>query len=570
MERRTICSAIAGLLLLLPAVVAADDGSRDLDKAIDLKVKARNLRQLTEVADLCESAIKKGLSADDEQFARQLLTGALFTRVRQLCGPLLSGNTPLGSEGRLLRETALKDLRRIVKYGDLHGRGRLLIAQLQMLPGGDRKEAEKAVEAILKLQSSPPEVRAGAYLLKARMATGDAERLQYYNKALQLDARSEDALRARGALYLKQHKTELALRDFDRLLQLRPDDVRTQLAVIQALVDSKQYDLALKRLDHLLQATPDDPDARVLRAELLSRKGEYDKAIADLDVALKKNPDDLSALLRRALDCLRTGRLDKAQKDIDHILTYSPRLPAGLSLRAQLLIEQGKTDEAIPLLRELVEQAPAPDKTIWSLQLAMAYQRANRYQRALDQYNKLLKNMPALADAHRGRADVLLMMDRYKESLADYEIALKEMPDDVNALNNMAWILATAPDDTLRDGKRAIALAEKACKLTDYKKAYILSTLAAAYAETGDFQTALRWINKALEISDEKTRDHLTKEKASYQQKKPWRETKPSQGETPPGPPKKKAAPTKEAKKKTKATKNVPVHGGNRATANER
>ena len=56
--------------------------------------------------------------------------------------------------------------------------------------------------------------------------------------------------------------------------------------------------------------------------------------------------------------------------------------------------------------------------------------------------------------------------------------------------NNYAWVLCTSPNEKLRDGHRAIEMAKQAAEATDYKEAYILSTLAAAYAETGDFENA--------------------------------------------------------------------------------
>ena len=91
-------------------------------------------------------------------------------------------------------------------------------------------------------------------------------------------------------------------------------------------------------------------------------------------------------------------------------------------------------------------------------------------------------------------------------------------------LNNLAWILATSPDDALRDGKRAIELATKACKATEYHQAHILSTLAAGYAETGDFSTAVHWSEEAVAIGQKEQKEQLAKELESYQAKKPWRE----------------------------------------------
>ena len=119
---------------------------------------------------------------------------------------------------------------------------------------------------------------------------------------------------------------------------------------------------------------------------------------------------------------------------------------------------------------------------------------------------------------------------------SDYERALKLQAHDVGILNNYAWVLATAPEDKLRDGHRAIALATDACRQTEYKQDYILSTLAAAYAETGDFESARKWAAQAVEVSpgehaEPSRKDELKKELESYKANKPWREALPLQDE---------------------------------------
>ena len=74
----------------------------------------------------------------------------------------------------------------------------------------------------------------------------------------------------------------------------------------------------------------------------------------------------------------------------------------------------------------------------------------------------------------------------------------------------------------------------KACEVSEYKEPHILSTLAAAYAESGDFENAQKWAKKAVEIGREDIQDHLEKELKSYQDGKPWRENKAKERENKP------------------------------------
>ena len=105
---------------------------------------------------------------------------------------------------------------------------------------------------------------------------------------------------------------------------------------------------------------------------------------------------------------------------------------------------------------------------------------------------------------------------------------MKLETDDSPLLNNYAWVLATSPDDAVRDGARSLELAQKACEVTKYEQPHILSTLAAAYAETGDFDKAREWSEKAVDLNkkgkDAEITVELAKELDSYRENKPWRE----------------------------------------------
>jgi Flp pilus assembly protein TadD len=89
---------------------------------------------------------------------------------------------------------------------------------------------------------------------------------------------------------------------------------------------------------------------------------------------------------------------------------------------------------------------------------------------------------------------------RYGEALAHLEAAYRVNPGDVAIVNNLAWLLATSPEATQRDGPRAVRLAEWACMTTSHKSPPLLDSLAAAYAQAGQFDRAIRTTEQAIEI----------------------------------------------------------------------
>jgi len=163
----------------------------------------------------------------------------------------------------------------------------------------------------------------------------------------------------------------------------------------------------------------------------------------------------------------------------------------------------------------------------WLLQLGTIQTAQKKSAEAIQTYSAVLAEAPDEWHALLGRGDAYLNVGRHAEAIADYERTLKLQPKNPDLLNNFAWVLATSPDAKLRDGRRAIRLATEACEATEYRLPHILSTLAAAYAETGDFDAAVKWSSKAVELGgkDKTYGDSLRKELESYKAKKPLRES---------------------------------------------
>jgi tetratricopeptide (TPR) repeat protein len=160
-----------------------------------------------------------------------------------------------------------------------------------------------------------------------------------------------------------------------------------------------------------------------------------------------------------------------------------------------------------------------------------AYGDKGDYDKAIADYNKAIHLNPEDGGAYSSRGHSYFRKGDYGKAATDYGEAIRLNPNNVKAYNGLAWLLAVCPDANVRNGKKAIEYAKKACELSEWKAPAELDTLAAAYAEGGDFDNAVKWENKYLE-SNPPNNAYDTPEKARqrlslYLQKKPYHEEKP-------------------------------------------
>lgn len=516
-----LCVSLVFFLSAAGAALAAEKGREDLDAATQKKLEARTLGDLGEVIELCESALEKGLDEGGEAFAKQLLTSTLLQRGSMLTRPIF-GQTPPSRQWQQLRVLALHDLEKAVEVDEQLGEAQLLVARLHALPGGDEKKAQKAIASAIEAFDEDPRKKADALTQRAKMQSEPEKRLADLNAAIETFPANDEALRLRGLHHLDANDYEKGLPDLLKVLERNPEDVVAHQAAAEAFASLKKYDEALEHLSKSIDLNDESGAGYILRARLYAEKGDNQKAEEDLSAALKLNPKNLAALLMRAEIRARLEKYEQAESDIDSVLALRPGLPQAILLRTGVYAAQEKFLPAIRDLQQLLKGDE--DNVEIRMQIAAFYVADTRPSNAIEVYSEILEDDPGNWQALRARGDAYLSIAKQKEAIEDYEAALKLKDDSDGLLNNLAWVLATSPDENLRDGKRAIELATKACELTDYKADHILSTLASAYAETGDFDTAIKWSSKAVAMADEGIKEQLKKELESYEQKKPWRE----------------------------------------------
>jgi len=520
-----VCVAAFAMSVSLPQPAVADDdpGQAELDTAIDTKLSAGSLEDFQRVLDLCKRAVKKGLSEDSEKFAEDLYTSTLIDRASMIVEAIFDAPTP-SPQWPQMRAFALRDLREALDRDPKLGTAQLMVARLESLPQGNRARAKRAVDAAIELVTDDKLQLAEAHVIRGNLETDSEKKIADFNRAVDLAPRDKDVRRTRGLFYLLNDDYEKARRDIEAAIEEAPEDATLREALGMAYMMEEKFDDAQQAFDKAIELAPESSGALLQRARVLALRGERPRALADLDKAIELEPDAALPLVLRARIHQQAGDTEQAEADLDAVLEREPDNPAALELRGLIAADRGDYASSIRDFRRLV--AANPDDPVVISQLGMLYLAAKQPRESIRRFTRALELDPKLFVSLRGRSDAEISIGDHAAAIADLEKAHKIEPDDTGVLNNLAWLLATSPDAELRDGKRAIELAEKACEETQWKAAHIISTLAAGYAETGNFEKAREYSRKAVEVSGDvpEMKEQLAEELESYEQEKPWRE----------------------------------------------
>src|SRR5947208_166739 len=199
-------------------------------------------------------------------------------------------------------------------------------------------------------------------------------------------------------------------------------------------------------------------------------------------------------------------------------------------------LRQGNVDEAISLLQAAVDLRP--DNSPAHENLAKALLQKGKVADALIHYQKLLELQPDNIEVHNIVGTVLIQQGRIKEGVEEWEKVLAIQPDNGNAMSNLAWVFATSPDDSLRDGTKAVQLAEEALRISRRRIPILFRTLAAAYAESGRFSEAIQTAQQGIKLANSQGNSELAAELngniALYQEQRPLRDVSLTYGHSPP------------------------------------
>ena len=163
------------------------------------------------------------------------------------------------------------------------------------------------------------------------------------------------------------------------------------------------------------------------------------------------------------------------------------------------LAGKGRLDEAIKQYHKALNINPDDAKTYYGLGNALV--RKGDGESAVYNYHQALRINPSYYEAYYNLGRILSNKGEIAKAINTYQKVLSINGEMAPALYNLSWIYATSKIDKYRDGKKAVNLAEKLCRLTSYQQPLALDTLAASYAEIGRFSNAVTIAKKALRLS---------------------------------------------------------------------
>ena len=257
---------------------------------------------------------------------------------------------------------------------------------------------------------------------------------------------------------------------------------------------------------------------------VLFQKGQIDEAVSHYRTTLNLQPDFWDADYNLGTALLKKGEIDEAIAYCTRAVTIAPNDPDAQVALGNSLAQKERVDDAIAHYKKAL--AIRPDYFIAHYALGHIFLEKGEIDAAVFHSRAAVSIQPQNTDAHTNLAVAFDEKGQIAEAIKQYEQALEISPQSVAAANNLAWLLATNPDASIRHRDRALELATRANQLSGGGNATVLRTLAAAYANAGQFSRAVEVGQIALSLTDRQSplAKALQQEIAGYQAGLPYRE----------------------------------------------
>ena len=418
---------------------------------------------------------------------------------------------------------------------------------VRQAPGAIVKIREQFVDDVSYLRSA----------LTARHAGDLDQAARACRQALALNPANADTHKALADILLDQKKHIEAEGSLRKAIQCRPDFTAAHLSLGKLLFRQHKYRRAAEHYHRVLQAEPENAAAHKDLGTLLLGLGQMDEGLVHLTRAVRIEPRNAMALHNLGVALHRAGRTREAIARLTEAAKIEPNFHTHVYL-AEVLSKNGQVDQAVAYYGRAAKTKPDDAQTHAKLgallgsqgklkdsmahlvratrldpnhadalhNLGLALSRAGRPNEAVAPLARAARLRPNCRTS-RALGDLLARSGQCAQAAGHYRTALKLTPNYVPALVGLASVLSAGADPKVRDGTQAVALAQKACELTRFRSPGPLDVLAAAYAESGMFDQAVRAATKAVASARAAGKAAFAREAAErldlYRHRKPFR-----------------------------------------------
>jgi tetratricopeptide (TPR) repeat protein len=355
-----------------------------------------------------------------------------------------------------------------------------------------------------------------------------AEARQSYLQAFYLRPEAPAILARIGELAVEEKQYRSAISFLGAALARQPDANRLHYPLAMAyrgLGDTEQaithlnlrgsvgiqpYDPWMGDLENLLQGER----SYLLRGKLAYSAARYEESVEAFRTALSFNKDSARAHINLGTALMQTG---DTQGAIDHYLSALALEPDNLTVHYNLgflYLDTGKYEDAITHLEKVIAVS-SEDTSAYQL-LAQALERSQRIEDAMEYYRMTVLIDPTAESAWLGGVRLLLLNGEYTKALNVLNQAYEKLPNSGLIVHALAKLLAASPDLSIRDGQRALPLAQSVFQ-ADPSSGHA-RTVAMAYAETGECKEAVKWQKRAIDEydNDNRTTKNSLKDELKY------------------------------------------------------
>ena len=315
------------------------------------------------------------------------------------------------------------------------------------------------------------------------------ERIACYEAALRNGPEDPRILAQLAAAFVEAGDLKASVDRLTQAVRIDPDDPELLHQLGVALEDLGDTERAIEQYAKVLDLVA-SPEVHVVLGMLLGEQGRHDEAVTHYEEALVLEPDDADAHYNLGVELAREGRHHEAAEHY----------------RSVLRIDDGHAEAANNLGAALFALGRVAD--------------------AVEYFELSVRLDPADVQARGNWAMAVRAQGRVGESIKILEEGLARSPEAAALANQLAWVRATTAEAEWRDGKEAVRLAEMACELTGRADGNYLDTLAAAYAEDGRFEDAVRTTKRAIELAEgnPELANEFRRRLSIYELGKPYRE----------------------------------------------